>query len=483
MSSNICNFDLKEVKKLLEKRVPSPLIRPILLFLPEDWSCGRKAYKNGLCIFHAEEKDPLLFKEELDKELEEMRKYGNFNFTGFVFPNIDFSGKNFDYPTFFIAATFKEKVIFDSATFNSRVFFDGAVFHQEAGFLGTKFRQDAWFRGTQFQKDAYFEGALFNRVVTFLGASFLGNAEFSSSVFRSSAWFSLAKINGIADFMFSIFYGRAYFMDCSFKKYADLSFSTFHEQVFFKTSKYESGYLVFLSTIFKNPRITRIIGYPLSRISFMATDIEGILLVPAPVGNQEILDEIILKELDQKRINDSGEENSIIQLKAMLGPYITRETLQLEYKLVRKCLEENRMFTEAADLFVKEMRLARERLPKSKYFERLAHYIYEFLSRYGESIDRLIKLALSFVFLMPLPLLLLYNPGVHMLQQISPFGMLLKYLENLEAVAAVFMQIRSFKDFRFLENAHVIIEILIRIFAIIIFGNLFVAVRRRLERR
>jgi hypothetical protein len=82
-------------------------------------------------------------------------------------------------------------------------------------------------------------------------------------------------------------------------------------------------------------------------------------------------------------------------------------------------LEENRMFTEAADLFVKEMRLARERLPKSKYFERLAHYIYEFFSRYGESIDRLIKLALSFIFLMPLPLLLLYNPGVHMLQQIA----------------------------------------------------------------
>jgi hypothetical protein len=69
----------------------------------------------------------------------------------------------------------------------------------------------------------------------------------------------------------------------------------------------------------------------------MATDIEGILLVPAPVGNQEILDEIILKEIDQKRINDSGEENSIIQLKAMLGSFITRETLQLEYKLVRKC--------------------------------------------------------------------------------------------------------------------------------------------------
>jgi uncharacterized protein YjbI with pentapeptide repeats len=483
MSSDICNFDLEEVIKLLRERVSPPLIGPILLFLPEDRGCRRKAYKNGRCIFHAEEKDPLLFKKELDKELKEMEMYGNFNFTGFTFPNIDFSGKNFDYPTFFIAATFKEKVIFDSATFNRQVFFDGAVFHQEAGFLGTKFQQNAWFRGTQFQKDAYFEGALFKRVVTFGGASVLGNAEFSGSVFRSSVRFNLAKFNGIADFMFSIFYGGAYFMDCSFKKYADFSFSTFHNQVFFKTSKYERGYLVFLSTTFKNPRITRIIGYPLSRISFMATDIEGILLVPAPVGNQEILDEIILKEIKQKRINDSGGENSIIQLKEMLAPYITRETLQLEYKLVRKCLEENRMFTDAADLFVKEMRLARECLPKNKYFERLAHYVYEFFSRYGESIDRLIKLALSFIFLMPLPLLLLYNPGVHMLQQISPFGMLLKYLENLEAVAAVFMQIRSFKDFRFLENAHVTIEILIRIFAIIIFGNLFVAVRRRLERR
>jgi hypothetical protein len=166
----------------------------------------------------------------------------------------------------------------------------------------------------------------------------------------------------------------------------------------------------------------------------------------------------------------------------MLGLYLTRETVQLEYKLIRKCLEANRMFTEAADLFVREMRLAREHLPKRNRFERLAHRIYELVSRYGESIDRPIKLALAFIALTPI-FLLLYIPEVHMLLQAKPTDILRKYLENLEAVAAIFMQIRSFKDFEFLKNAPVTIEMLIRIFAIVILGNLFVAVRRRLERR
>ncbi len=56
-------------------------------------------------------------------------------------------------------------------------------------------------------------------------------------------------------------------------------------------------------------------------------------------------------------------------------------------------------------------------------------------------------------------------------------------MENLEAVSTVFVQIRSFKDFDFLTDAPIALEIVIRLFAIIFFGNLFVAVRRRLERR
>ncbi len=58
----------------------------------------------------------------------------------------------------------------------------------------------------------------------------------------------------------------------------------------------------------------------------------------------------------------------------------------------------------------------------------------------------------------------------------------LEYLENLEAVFAVLVQIRSFRDFNFLANAPIAVEILIRELAMIVFGNLFVAVRR-LERR
>jgi len=137
------------------------------------------------------------------------------------------------------------------------------------------------------------------------------------------------------------------------------------------------------------------------------------------------------------------------------------------------------MFTEAAGLFIREMRLARKRLPKTNIFEKLAHYIYELASRYGESVNRPIILAITTILFTPI-LLLTYNPGIS--GPTPPYLLLTKYLENLEAVSAVFIQIRSFKDFNFLTNAPIAIEILIRIFAIIIFGNLFVAVKRRLER-
>jgi hypothetical protein len=261
---------------------------------------------------------------------------------------------------------------------------------------------------------------------------------------------------------------------------ANFAYTTFDNQaIFINLSNGFPGYLVFLSTAFKKPTISQIIGYPLSRVSFMTTDIEGILLVPAREEEEDILDEIILKKGGQKSADGPSEEDLITQLKYQLGPYITRETLQFEYKLIRKCLEVNRMFTEAADFFVREMRLARQRLPRRNFLEKIAHCLYDILSRYGESINRPILFALSVNLLTPILLLLLPPPNSFDIA----ISRLSEYTKYLEAVFAVFMQVRSFKDIEFMKNVPVIIEILIRIFAIIILGNLFVAVKRRLERR
>lgn len=322
--------------------------------LDGDWHCRRNRYKNSKrCIFHAENKDFYEFVAELNEELKRMEGQDKFDFTGFVFPAITLSStarpKTFSKQTLFIGATFQGEASFEGAKFQGNARFLGAQFHGEAIFILAEFERQASFEVAKFQREALFDGAKFQVSARFEGAEFKGKASFFGVEFQGETIFDEAKIKGIATFERSTFNESASFARCSFSAIADFGYTTFEEQVFFRAAGGEQGYLIFFSTTFKKPRITQIIGYPLSRVSFMGTDAEGILLVPAEEGNENIL-----------------------------------------------------------------------------------------------------------------------------------FS---KYLENLEAVSPVFTQIRSFKDFDFLKNAPVTIEILIRILALIIFGNLFVAVRRRLERR
>lgn len=402
----------------------------------------------------------------------------------------DFDGVVFEDKALFQFATFTKSAWFSSAEFQKEAEFTRTTFREEAVFIGARFKEKTWFRNVTFQGYTLFTGAVFGEAfftrttfqgeAMFDGAVFQTTAKFVGAQFHKSAFFIEAIFESEADFSISVFYGGAFFIQCSFSGMANFAYTTFDNQaIFINLSNGFPGYLVFLSTAFKKPTISQIIGYPLSRVSFMTTDIEGILLVPAREEEEDILDEIILKKGGQKSADGPSEEDLITQLKYQLGPYITRETLQFEYKLIRKCLEVNRMFTEAADFFVREMRLARQRLPRRNFLEKIAHCLYDILSRYGESINRPILFALSVNLLTPILLLLLPPPNSFDIA----ISRLSEYTKYLEAVFAVFMQVRSFKDIEFMKNVPVIIEILIRIFAIIILGNLFVAVKRRLERR
>ena len=547
----VCTFDYEELQKILLQRgvevdFEYNLLKIVIGF--ESWRCHRKSYKgSSRCIFHAEEKDPEEFKTSFNEELERMENEDEkFDFTGIIFPaEIDLSSKVFGKPVSFIGATFRERADFFCVTFQESVdftgaefqdvaeftmaefqktptfnrakfktgaefirtkfqggatfvgaefegdgLFDEAEFHNEAYFRGVKFLSEARFAEVEFQRYTDFENAKFLKVARFYGTKFLYSAKFYGAEFRESAFFEEAKFSGGAIYNNVTFDGSVYFIKCSINTLIDFSFSTFNRQVLFRAAEDNQGYLVFFSTIFREPKITYIIGYPLSRVSFLLTNIEGIQLVPARAGNEEILDGILLRIVESAKAGRSGvgistgnipAENKaeIRELAKRLEPYLTPETVHAEYKRIRKCLEANRMFTEAADLFIKEMRLARKLLRKTNVFERLAHHIYEFVSRYGESVNRPIILAIATTLLASI-LLLPYNPGIG--GPVPLHLLLTKYLENLEAVSAVFFQVRSFKDFSFLAKAPIAIEILIRVLAIIIFGNLFVAVRRRLER-
>jgi hypothetical protein len=177
MSSNVCTFDRDGLIRLLQQRgLPESSITVVLHPLPINWSCGRVAYKNGWCIFHAEDKDPMDFDKALIQELNNMMKQNKYDFTGFVFPGIpDTLIKSLNTnakPAYFIGATFKEDVEFNKIIFKELVCFDGAEFQKVVRFIEVIFLELASFRYSIFQDELRFERCYFKKDSLFLRATF-----------------------------------------------------------------------------------------------------------------------------------------------------------------------------------------------------------------------------------------------------------------------------------------------------------------------
>jgi hypothetical protein len=161
MNSNVCNFGLDELKRSLQQRgIPVPLIS--LGYLPRNWRCGRKVHKNGRCVFHAEDKDPVDFNKALIQELNIMAGQDRYDFTGFIFPKLDFSARTFDKPAYFT----------------------GAIFKDEAKFVKATFHEVAKFDGCEFQKVTYFDEATFGGIASFVGSKFKEMVQFKRAKFH-----------------------------------------------------------------------------------------------------------------------------------------------------------------------------------------------------------------------------------------------------------------------------------------------------------
>jgi uncharacterized protein YjbI with pentapeptide repeats len=231
MSSNVCTFGRDELESLLQQRgVPTPSFN--LGYLPGNWRCGREVYKNGRCIFHAEDKDPINFNEALIQELNSIANRDSYDFTGFIFPKLDFSAKKFYKPAYFIGATFKDEVRFvkatfhevtkfdgcefqkfskfDEVTFQNAAFFIGSTFKEEVQFTKAKFHGDAIFMSASFQ-ESDFSGSEFKNSVNFENVRFQKQVQFSNAEFRGQVTFNGTKFQGPALFIGSIFYGVTHF--------------------------------------------------------------------------------------------------------------------------------------------------------------------------------------------------------------------------------------------------------------------------------
>jgi len=457
-------------------------------------SCKRDVVRDGRCIFHLEDKaeaEAAEFEKSFKQELERLeRSESVIDLIGFVFPRRILLQRTFTKDVYFDQATFKQDAIFTFAKFLGYACFREARFSSVTSFIGAEFSGYAEFEVADFLGHADFDGAKFSGGAGFGGARFSGRTLFSSTEFSGHAQFDGAKFLGRADFEAAQFsgdaefteaefsetdFGRstfsrsAIFVGCSFGKLANFGSASFDGPAqFVKGGKDQADPVLLLHRVtFKMPKATQFCGYPLSKISFAATDITDILLVPANGDQDRILDEILIE-----RPEVSKRDEPLDIAKRSVGGLVSTYSLIAEYKLLRKCLESNRMFTEAADIFVREMKLSRKRLTWRDSGEIVAHQLYSWVSRYGESINRPVLLSLVTIV-----------ASAMILKHVCSCGVSPNLWTYLAAVSSVFFQIKSFSNFPFLSNLSPIPELLLRLTSLTLLGNFYIALKRRLERK
>ncbi|MGP8173804.1 MAG: pentapeptide repeat-containing protein [Terracidiphilus sp.] len=187
-----------------------------------DVRCGRKFHaapdgldEKSVCLMHSRDPNKQsgpLFKEfwlEFERILKAAGE-GAAHFERFVFPQLDFSKREFqaicrfDCATFtqnanFFKATFTKDTDFTGATFTQYAYFWNATFTQAANFLRATFTLDANFSDATFTRDANFFAATFTQAASFVDTTFHGTADWRKCKFLNQAEFRQTKFEPLVE--------------------------------------------------------------------------------------------------------------------------------------------------------------------------------------------------------------------------------------------------------------------------------------------
>jgi len=106
--------------------------------------------------------------------------------------------------------------------------------------------------------------------------------------------------------------------------------------------------------------------------------------------------------------------------------------------------------------------------------EKIAHWLYDGLSRYGESFFRPI-VGLFFIIFILVPAIVLYQT-INSSESISSVDLKSLYWANVVNTTKAIFQFPG-------ENDYGDWEVVLKLTGILLLGNIFIAVRRRLERK
>jgi hypothetical protein len=349
--------------------------------------------------------------------------------------------------------------------------------------------------------------------VYFVDTKFYGEVNFGSSIFEGDTDFSKAIFNK-ANFSESTFKSRAYFENITFDL---LSFVNcgFRDTTLFKRvdDRNYKGIAIFNFVRFDENTI--IDNFPLSKTSFLRTNVRKIMLM------EYFEDNNIEKILSHKLlINDYGNEKIYNEAYEILKKYLNNHISVLaEYRNLRLSVEDNITYEEASNLYKMEMELRKE---NSKFPEKLAIELYEILSNCGESVEKSVLWIILTIALLPL-IALLYN--YHIIWFIILILIVFEVIcLGIPLIQSIYQQTNNVFKFYFLllliviiwtyyttHNTHIELlidtitaffqlsiddtkngnyehfmknwEVIIRITSLILLGNLYIALRRRLSRK
>ncbi|AIJ05578.1 hypothetical protein JH146_0730 [Methanocaldococcus bathoardescens] len=431
-----------------------------------------------------------------------------------IFKNgIVFSNSTFEKDVVFMKSTFENMSIFGNLTFKGRVDFSNAIF-KKTEFSRLIFEKETFFNNSIFE-NVKFLGCIFENDVLFVETEFNGEKlEFKNLIFK--------KITKFEEISFKLLI----FSECIFEYISH-----------FKSKKDNNGFAVFYKCAFGHKEVI-IENFPLSKTSFLLTDMREALILC-----DEEKEEILSHKLLKLKENAEGIYKEACKI---LKDDLDYKSVLAEYRNLRISIENNRTYVEASELFIYEMALLKEGfdkeieqikqnsrivqkldnlLSKLKFVDsildkikqhiindetkNLAKYIlllsgkwiikfYGAISDYGESITKPIAISLIlvlFVFPILLPIisseylkhfidsigLYIYNLAPEPLKNI-----ILHYNELLEQTLRAFFQLKmninknhACDELKTLASY----EWLIRIISLILLGSLFIAIKRRLERK
>lgn len=441
-----------------------------------NYECDENTKDGVYCIFHDKKyciEQPEEVKEQFCQKLRMFALAGKkIECIGYNIPSmkiefslgadISFRKTIFHGDITFVNINTRNNIDFTDAEFRSYVEFENCTFHGESKFDGTRFESTTNFRDIRF-KNALFEFTRFSAKTEFNKVSFT-NIELVGGYCKHIIFMDCTILRCVVN---SITVKYAYFIRTEFND-AGFAFSGFDDTldftycVFKGKAEFEEiefgGKVEFLGTVFKNQSDV-LFNCNLSKVSFLDTEISRVRF-----GQKTTWGGDGFTLVDEENLIQTREE-------PILGDLLTT------YRNLRENYEYRLRYEEAGKFFVREMELKRNyvEIKGERYYTILRKNwinrnfsfigLYYWLCKYGESYTR--------PFLWSIPILVaswIYWTGNMPAFHPSPI---------LSAHKAVGQSVADFVQLKSDTGA----DIFFRILSAPILGTLFIAFRRKFERR